>query len=109
QEGQTKTGTKKIQPSMWFNSDRNNLNEPHTIHAKDKPSQAVVKASLVVRGNIPSGSTATVELSTYSSEVPGVKLCYDKRIQMVSLDSDFIGVEFPVTACPDTSPGTVLS
>ncbi len=82
--------------------------EPHTIHAKDKPSQAVVKASLVVRGNIPSGSTATVELSTYSSEVPGVKLCYEKRIQMVALDSDFIGVEFPVTACPDTAQGKVL-
>lgn len=82
--------------------------EPHTIHGTDKPSQAVVKAGLVVHGNIPSGSTATVELTTYPPEVPGVKLCYEKRIQRVALDSDFIDVEFPVAACPDTAEGKVL-
>lgn len=82
--------------------------EPHTIHTTEEPSQAVVKASLVVHGNIPSGSTVTVELNTYSSETSGVKLCYEKRIQTVALDSEFIGVEFPVMACPDTAPGNVL-
>src|SRR6266566_803523 len=88
-----------------------------TIRKRSKPCfipffkmnvELFMRTYIVVRGNIPSGSTATVELSTYSSEVPGVKLCYEKRIQMVALDSDFIGVEFPVTAFPDTAQGKVL-
>ncbi len=80
--------------------------EPQTIHTTDKPGQAVLSVGLIVQGNVPSGSTATLELIT-SAAAPSVKLCNQKRAETVHLDSNFIRVEFPVEPCPDTTPGKV--
>jgi hypothetical protein len=82
--------------------------EPHTIHTADKPNQAIVTAGLLVHGQVPSGSTATLELTTRSAEAPGVKLCYEKRTQTVHLDTGFINVEFLVGPCTDTTPGKIV-
>jgi hypothetical protein len=82
--------------------------EPQTIHTAYKPNRAILTAGLLVHGKISSGSTATLELATRSTDAPGLKVCLQNPTETVHLDSSFIRVEFPVEPCADTAQGMIL-
>lgn len=81
--------------------------EPRTIHEVTEPNKATVTAQLLVHARMPSDSVATVGVRTYTTDPPGIKICYGKLAEKVHLDSNFITLTFPVQACPDTGQGKV--
>jgi hypothetical protein len=82
--------------------------EPATIHKLDNLSAATVVVQVLVHGKLPPHSTATVELATYSTDPPGIKVYFPKGTQTVALDKDLIVVTFTAEARPDTAEGKVI-
>jgi hypothetical protein len=82
--------------------------EPTTIHKINKPDHSTVFVQVLADGKIPPDSNATVEIGTYSTAPPGIKVCYAKQSEIVPVKKGLIVVRFQVRTCPDTGPGKVV-
>jgi hypothetical protein len=82
--------------------------EPSTIHIAGKPDEATVTVQILVHGKVPPDSKARVDVGTYSTDPPGIKVYYPKENETVRLDKPLVAVRLAVQTTPETVAGKVV-
>src|SRR5437868_14020392 len=71
-------------------------------------NSATVIVQLMVRGSVPADPKAIVEVGTFSSDPPGIKIRYENPTRTVSLQNGVTVVKFKVEPDPKTVAGRLI-